>query len=97
MDCIYLDAPNELHLDNGLGDIITIKNTKYVNSIPDLLLTRISEFHSLGSHIILTYSYSWSDTVLWNPYQQMEAFYRDFVCVENAKVFYCPFASQFIH
>lgn len=28
VDCIYLDAPDELHLDNGLGDIISIKNTK---------------------------------------------------------------------
>lgn len=29
---------------------------------------------------------SWSDAVLWNPYLQMEACYKDFVCVENAKV-----------
>lgn len=28
VDCIYLDAPSELHLDNGLGDVISIKNTK---------------------------------------------------------------------
>uniref|UniRef100_A0A2N9EP59 glucose-6-phosphate 1-epimerase n=1 Tax=Fagus sylvatica TaxID=28930 RepID=A0A2N9EP59_FAGSY len=56
IDCIYLDAPNELQLDNGLGDIITIKNT------------------------------NWTDAVLWNPYLQMEACYKDFVCVENAKI-----------
>ncbi|RVW51814.1 putative glucose-6-phosphate 1-epimerase [Vitis vinifera] len=56
VDCIYLDAPNVLHLDNGLGDVITVKNI------------------------------NWSDTVLWNPYLQMEACYRDFVCVENAKI-----------
>ncbi|KAL3527117.1 hypothetical protein ACH5RR_011773 [Cinchona calisaya] len=56
VDCIYLDAPNELQLDNGLGDIISIKNT------------------------------NWTDTVLWNPHLTMEASYKDFVCVENAKI-----------
>lgn len=56
VDCIYLDAPDELHLDNGLGDVISIKNT------------------------------NWSDAVVWNPHLQMEAFYKDFVCVENAKI-----------
>ncbi|KAL6007184.1 hypothetical protein ACLOJK_032680 [Asimina triloba] len=56
VDCIYVDAPNELVLDNGLDDKISIRNT------------------------------NWSDAVLWNPHLQMEAFYRDFVCVENAKI-----------
>ncbi|KAL6273962.1 hypothetical protein ACE6H2_024654 [Prunus campanulata] len=56
VDCVYLEAPNELHLDNGLGDIISIKNT------------------------------NWTDAVLWNPYLTMEACYKDFVCVENAKI-----------
>ncbi|CAA0839551.1 Galactose mutarotase-like superfamily protein [Striga hermonthica] len=56
VDCIYLDAPEELHLNNGLGDVITIRNT------------------------------NWSDTVLWNPHMTMESCYKDFVCVENAKI-----------
>ncbi|XP_072994625.1 putative glucose-6-phosphate 1-epimerase [Typha latifolia] len=56
VDCVYVDAPKELLLDNGLGDKITIQNT------------------------------NWSDAVLWNPHLQMEACYRDFVCVENAKI-----------
>lgn len=56
VDCVYLDAPNELQLDNGLGDIIFIRNT------------------------------NWKDAVLWNPYLQMEACYKDFVCVENAQI-----------
>ncbi|KAH9711354.1 glucose-6-phosphate 1-epimerase [Citrus sinensis] len=56
VDCIYLDAPSVVHLDNGLGDTITIRNT------------------------------NWSDAVLWNPHMQMEACYKDFVCVENAKI-----------
>ncbi|XP_010926027.1 putative glucose-6-phosphate 1-epimerase isoform X2 [Elaeis guineensis] len=56
VDCIYLDAPRELQLDNGLGDVITIRNT------------------------------NWSDAVLWNPHLKMESCYRDFVCVENAKI-----------
>ncbi|KGN53321.1 putative glucose-6-phosphate 1-epimerase [Cucumis sativus] len=56
VDCVYLDAPGELNLDNGLGDNILISNT------------------------------NWSDAVLWNPHLQMEACYRDFVCVENAKI-----------
>lgn len=56
VDCVYLDAPNELHLDNGLGDKISIKNT------------------------------NWSDAVLWNPHLTMEQSYKDFVCVENAKI-----------
>lgn len=29
---------------------------------------------------------SWSDAVLWNPHLTMESCYKDFVCVENAKV-----------
>ncbi|KAI4314834.1 hypothetical protein L6164_027702 [Bauhinia variegata] len=56
VDCVYLNAPSELHLDNGLGDVISIKNT------------------------------NWLDAVLWNPYLTMEASYKDFVCVENAKI-----------
>ncbi|GLT73437.1 hypothetical protein SLA2020_452980 [Shorea laevis] len=56
VDCVYLNAPNELQFDNGLGDTISIRNT------------------------------NWTDAVLWNPYLQMEACYRDFVCVENAKI-----------
>ncbi|KAL9229876.1 hypothetical protein vseg_005295 [Gypsophila vaccaria] len=56
VDCVYLDAPNELVLENGLGDKILIKNT------------------------------NWSDAVLWNPHLQMEACYKDFVCVENAQI-----------
>lgn len=56
VDRVYLDAPNELQLDNGLGDIIFIRNT------------------------------NWKDAVLWNPYLQMEACYKDFVCVENAQI-----------
>ncbi|XP_059459198.1 putative glucose-6-phosphate 1-epimerase isoform X1 [Corylus avellana] len=56
VDCVYLNAPNELQLDNGLGDKISIKNT------------------------------NWTDAVLWNPHLQMEACYRDFVCVENAQI-----------
>ncbi|KAK3003493.1 hypothetical protein RJ639_019827 [Escallonia herrerae] len=56
VDCVYLEAPKELYLDNGLGDIISVKNT------------------------------NWSDAVLWNPHLTMEACYKDFVCVENAKI-----------
>ncbi|KAH0771056.1 hypothetical protein KY290_015037 [Solanum tuberosum] len=56
VDCVYLDAPSELQLDNGLGDKISIKNT------------------------------NWSDAVLWNPHLTMEQSYKDFVCVENAKI-----------
>ncbi|KAK8459658.1 hypothetical protein SEVIR_2G184900v4 [Setaria viridis] len=56
VDCIYLGAPSELILDNGLGDKIAISNS------------------------------NWSDAVLWNPHLQMEACYKDFVCVENAKI-----------
>lgn len=56
VDCVYLNAPNELKLENGLGDTIIIKNT------------------------------NWSDAVLWNPNLTMESCYKDFVCVENAKI-----------
>ncbi|KAK4781099.1 hypothetical protein SAY87_017205 [Trapa incisa] len=56
VDCIYLDAPAEVHIDNGLGDVIAIKNS------------------------------NWSDVVVWNPHLQMEACYKDFICVENAKI-----------
>lgn len=56
VDCVYLNAPDTLQLDNGLGDLVTIK------------------------------SKNWSDAVLWNPHLQMEACYKDFVCVENAQI-----------
>lgn len=56
VDCVYLEAPDELLLDNGLGDKISIQNS------------------------------NWTDAVLWNPYLQMESCYKDFVCVENAKI-----------
>ncbi|GAB2227390.1 hypothetical protein Droror1_Dr00009210 [Drosera rotundifolia] len=56
VDCIYLSAPNEIYLENGLGDKILLRNS------------------------------NWSDAVLWNPHVQMETCYRDFVCVENAKI-----------
>ncbi|XP_078430997.1 galactose mutarotase-like superfamily protein [Wolffia australiana] len=56
VDCVYLDAPAEVILDNGLGDSLSIRNI------------------------------NWSDAVLWNPHQQMESCFRDFVCVENAKI-----------
>ncbi|KAL5713424.1 glucose-6-phosphate 1-epimerase [Ranunculus cassubicifolius] len=56
VDCIYLNAPKDIQLENGLGDTISISNS------------------------------NWSDAVLWNPNTTMEACYRDFVCVENAKI-----------
>lgn len=41
----------------------------------------------IGIHIPHTnHLCSWSDAVLWNPHRQMEACYKDFVCVENAEV-----------
>ncbi|KAD3640750.1 hypothetical protein R6Q59_003443 [Mikania micrantha] len=33
VDCVYLGAPNELHLDNGLGDVIAIKNTNWPDAV----------------------------------------------------------------
>lgn len=30
VDCMYLNAPSELVLSNGLGNVITIKSTGYV-------------------------------------------------------------------
>lgn len=56
VDCIYLDAPTDVVLENGLGDTLVIRSS------------------------------NWSDVVLWNPHRQMESSYRDFVCVENAKI-----------
>jgi len=92
VDRVYLDAPSELQLDNGLGDVITIKNTKYELEVHLIFLF----CHPMISLVSLAYSYilhccpfdpcSWSDTVLWNPHLQMEACYKDFVCVENAQV-----------
>lgn len=29
VDCVYLDAPKEIFLDNGIGDVINIQNSKY--------------------------------------------------------------------
>lgn len=56
VDCIYLNAPQELLLINGLGDKISIRNK------------------------------NWPDAVLWNPHLNAPAAYKDFVCVENAKI-----------
>lgn len=33
VDCVYLGASNELYLDNGLGDIISIKNTNWPDAV----------------------------------------------------------------
>ncbi|KAK6128448.1 hypothetical protein DH2020_037816 [Rehmannia glutinosa] len=33
VDCIFLDVPGELNLDNGLGDLITIKNTNWSDAV----------------------------------------------------------------
>ncbi|XP_071702495.1 putative glucose-6-phosphate 1-epimerase [Rutidosis leptorrhynchoides] len=33
VDCVYLGAANELYLDNGLGDIISIKNTNWADAV----------------------------------------------------------------
>ncbi|KVI02849.1 Aldose 1-/Glucose-6-phosphate 1-epimerase [Cynara cardunculus var. scolymus] len=33
VDCVYLGAANELYLDNGLGDIISIKNTNWPDAV----------------------------------------------------------------
>ena len=91
VDCIYLNAPDELHLDNGLGDVVTIKNKKYVTVFhfgPPLscLWTSAPLNFALYTFYDTYRSCSWSDTVLWNPHLQMEACYKDFVCVENAQV-----------
>lgn len=56
VDCIYLNAPQELFLINGLGETLSI------------------------------YNKNWSDAVLWNPHLNAPAAYKDFVCVENAKI-----------
>lgn len=37
-----------------------------------------------GAAIAIT-STGWEDVVVWNPHKTMEACYREFVCVENAK------------
>lgn len=85
VDCVYLEASNELQLDNGLGDLISIKNIKYVILI--LYYAFIIWFAQVTClHSFASYPCSWSDAVLWNPHLQMEASYKDFVCVENAKV-----------
>lgn len=33
VDCVYLGAANELYLNNGLGDIISIKNTNWPDAV----------------------------------------------------------------
>ncbi|KAK9074763.1 hypothetical protein SSX86_003081 [Deinandra increscens subsp. villosa] len=33
VDCVYLGAANELYLDNGLGDVISIKNTNWPDAV----------------------------------------------------------------
>ncbi|KAL0906815.1 hypothetical protein M5K25_025340 [Dendrobium thyrsiflorum] len=33
VDCIYLGAPNELQLENGLGDTLTIRNTNWPDAV----------------------------------------------------------------
>ncbi|VVB18392.1 unnamed protein product [Arabis nemorensis] len=47
--------------------------------------TELQFDNGLGDKIIIKNT-NWSDAVLWNPHIQMEACYRDFVCVENAKL-----------
>lgn len=52
----------------------------YLDSQNELLLE-----NGLGDKILIKNT-NWSDAVLWNPHLQMEACYKDFVCVENAKI-----------
>jgi glucose-6-phosphate 1-epimerase len=33
VDCVYLEAPKELSLDNGLGDVISIHNTNWSDAV----------------------------------------------------------------
>jgi hypothetical protein len=54
-----------------------------LNLVPPKSVINISLLNIFG---FFPYPCSWTDAVLWNPYLQMEACYRDFVCVENAKV-----------
>ncbi|KAM7251517.1 hypothetical protein ACFE04_023400 [Oxalis oulophora] len=42
--------------------------------------------HNGLSDVIIISNTNWPDAVLWNPYEQMEACYREFVCVENAQI-----------
>lgn len=56
VDCIYLNAPQQVQLTNGLGNTLSICNR------------------------------NWPDAVLWNPHLNAPAAYKDFVCVENAKI-----------
>ncbi|XP_047312533.1 putative glucose-6-phosphate 1-epimerase [Impatiens glandulifera] len=56
VDRVYLGAPSEIFLENGLGDTVSIT------------------------------SKNWTDAVLWNPHLTMASCYKDFVCVENAKL-----------
>jgi len=87
VDTVYLDAPNELQFDNGLGDKIIIKNTKYIYWDTYMAFYRVYVSFCASWVLLVFEKCSWSDAVLWNPHTQMEACYRDFVCVENAKVY----------
>lgn len=33
VDCVYLNAPNELHLENGLGDVVTIESKNWSDAV----------------------------------------------------------------
>jgi hypothetical protein len=61
-----------------------LQNFDALNLVPQKSVINISLLNIFG---FFPYPCSWTtDAVLWNPYLQMEACYRDFVCVENAKV-----------
>ncbi|KAM0970416.1 hypothetical protein FF1_018500 [Malus domestica] len=65
-----------------------LKGCKTLNKDPDPknpLEGKEERRVSFSSHAFIKNT-NWTDAVLWNPYLTMEACYKDFVCVENAKI-----------
>lgn len=83
----YLSAiQSELDLYDALFDVFGFKLQTIIFLCLDLTYGFFLSKKYLTYGSFFHFQCSWSDAVLWNPHLQMEACYRDFVCVENAKV-----------
>ncbi|KAL3681342.1 hypothetical protein R1sor_024298 [Riccia sorocarpa] len=59
--------------------------TEFVDRVYKDAPSRLVLRNGLGDTLALE-NEGWNDAVLWNPFLTMKIFYRDFVCVENAKL-----------
>ena len=93
VDSVYLNAPNHVALEVGrvsrgrAGGWVSNRGTEFPTQSAYVTLIYVwSTTEQVGTGAAVAISSSgWEDVVTWNPWTTMEACYKNFVCVENAK------------